>query len=113
MTAVVKVFAFAGVVQARAYGAQKVSDTFLMDKQPYLQAETLSITDGASTSSQAMPADTDFALVQVQPGKLVYFEVNAGDRAVAASSNSPYLKGDVRVKIGAGATFSFREWIPE
>lgn len=112
LTTTVRIFSYPGVVQAKAFGVQRVSDTFLMDKHPYLARETISCTDAAATSSAAAtcPADTDFVLVQVEAGKVVFCEVNATARQVDADTNSPYISGDVRMKAGAGTIFSFRDF---
>ena len=112
VTTAVRLFSFPGVVQAKAFGVQKVSDTFLMDKQPYLAREAITCTDSAATetSSSLCPADTDFVLIQVEAGKVVFLEVNSAARDVAADTSSPYISGDVRVKAGEGTIFSFRDF---
>jgi len=113
MATVVRCFSYAGAIQARAKGAQKVTDTFMMDDQPYLARQNITCDDAAATDTTAAlcPDKVDYVLLQVEPGKRVFYEVNPPGRTlVSADTSSPYIEGDQRVKVSPQTLFSFRDY---
>lgn len=110
MSTTVRIFAIAGAVIARSQGQQRAEDSFLMDKLPYLERWNITCTDSAATSTGAMPDHTDYVLIQVEPGKRVFYELNNSGNAITADTSSPFISDDVRVKAGPGHTLSFRDY---
>mgnify|MGYP001595232657 CR=1 FL=1 len=110
MTAVVRVFAYSRPVRIPSDGNQLHTDSSVTDKNPYLERWNLTATDASAVSTGSFPAYTEYALVQVEPAKRVFFEVNHLASSTAADTSSPYLTGDNRIKLGPNQWLTFREY---
>ena len=114
MSTEVKLFAYSGLIPAPVVAGNRLSyDSVQLLKNPYLAGEVLSSPDSATadTSSTATaPAETQIALVQVQPGKRVGYEVTPGGRdARIATAASPTLQGETTIQFGPGWVLSVIE----
>lgn len=112
MTTTVRLFTYSGLYNPPLTGGTQLTlDSVLMYKQPYLGSAKLSCTDVSPASSDptVAPQRTSIALMQVQSGKRVFYEVNTTGRSVAASSNSPTGEGNVTLEFGAGYSVSVLE----
>lgn len=111
MATAVHIFAHAGVVQVPlVQSTRKSDDATYMLRQPYLAREVLSAgATATSSSANTAPAGTSILLVQVADGGTIRYEVNAGNRSVAATSSSPRMSGEHVIEFPVGATLSVIE----
>ena len=115
MTTQVKLFCYAGLVSAPVVsGTRQSFDSVMMFKNPYLGSQALSSADtstAATSSAVSAPSGTEIALIQVQNGKRVGYEVTTGPEATlrVATSSSPTLAGDATVQFGPGWRISVIE----
>lgn len=112
MTAIVKIFTYKGMTSLK-----KISETNHNDdgvfvvKEPYIGSEKVTVESTAISSTAATAGTgTNVVRVQVEDGKKVAYEVNAGSRAVDASvDTSPVITGENYIECAEGATLSFIE----
>ncbi len=111
MTASVGIFFHSALIAApTVVGSSKTDDTVLLLKQPPLARDLLSCTSSDADTSDAAPAGTQIAYVQVQQGKRVYYEVTpAGHTPRAPDSGSPILEGNTILQCGPGWQIAARE----
>lgn len=114
MSAQVKLYTFLGLVPAPMSGGNTLHyDSVMMFKNPYLGGEVITSADtstAASSSAATAPTGTAIAMLQVQPGKRVGYEVTpAGFTERVATSSSPTVTGDQTIHFGPGWTISVIE----
>lgn len=110
MATTVWIFAHSGVISAPRSnaGGFLATDSISQLKQPYSARETLSCDIGAPSSSisATAPDKTGVLFIQVQPGKVIHYEVNPPNRSVVATTDSPRLTGDQLIQFGPEWTIS-------
>ena len=111
MTAAVRIFSFQGLVPAPVVAGDRLSyDSVQLLKWPALGRDLLSCDTSTPDTSEAAPAKTALALIQVEAGKTVYYEVIPDNYdLVAASSTSPTLSGQTTIQFGPGWRISVLE----
>lgn len=112
MTATVRVFSISGLLIAEAQSNRGYSDSVHVVKYPPLGRDLLSCDTSTADLSEASAAPTGsyLAVVQVEAGKTVYFEVNPpGIEAVEAGDTSPTLSGEQLLQWGEGWRLSVKE----
>ena len=103
-----RLFGYKGMVQTAVIEPKQYSsDNAFMLTQPYLWAQNLA-TNGATPVSSAIniPDSAGLVLVEIPLGQSVRYEINGGNRSVAASVNSPILLETARLPWPQGATIS-------
>lgn len=109
----VKMFAWAGLVSAPVVsGTRYATDSVQMFKHPYLGSERLVANTSSAVSSDAAsaPDNTNIALIQIEPGKRVTYEITPGGHTLkTATINSPTIQGDVTLHFGPGWRISVLE----
>ena len=113
MTAAVRLFAFQGLVPAPVVAGDRLSyDSVQLLKWPSLGRDLLSCDTGTADTSEASaaPDKTQLALIQVEAGKTIHYEVIPANYDVtAASSTSPTLSGQTTIQFGPGWRISVLE----
>lgn len=113
MTATVKIFSYKGMISVPLVRTDKPSnDSVYIPKEPYLAAEKLDVETGLASLSlpTTAPEGTTVFRVQVQDGKKVAYEMNAGTRNVAADPGlSPEISGENWIDAPQGAVLSLVE----
>ena len=112
MTAIVRVFGISGLLTAEVQSNRGVTDSVQMIKYPVLGRDLLTCDTGSADLSEttASPAGANLAMIQVQAGKTVHFEVipNAA-LAVTADTTSPTMSGQQLLQWGPGWRISVLE----
>ena len=115
MTAVVRLFAHAGMVAlpiASYSGQQSFHANFAL-KQPYLSRQMITADTGGAQTSNAALSDsehTKLLRVEIQPGKRVHYEVTpAGATLRVADTSSPILEGNDALEFHRGWLISLLE----
>jgi hypothetical protein len=112
MTAAVSLFCFGGLVTLPVVGGViNRSDSVQAHKEPVLGRDLLSCDTGTADASEtsAAPAKTEIALVQVQSGKRVYYEIATSGTVTEASTTSRIMEGSNTLPWGPGWTISVKE----
>lgn len=113
MAAVVRIFTVSGLVPAPVVAGDRLSyDSVQLIKWPLLGRDLLNCdTSTADTSdASAAPAATRMALIQVQAGKTVHYELFPENADVTAATDaSPTLSGQTTVEFGPGWRISVLE----
>lgn len=95
-------------------GTEGGTDSVQVLQQPYLWAQSLTVTDGGaavSSTAAAVPAGhsqdpTMMLRVEVPDGKIIGYEVNPANRSTVATANSPRASVAENIQFGAGWTLS-------
>ena len=113
MTAAVRLFTFQGLVPAPVVAGDRLSyDSVQLLKWPALGRDLLSCDTATPDTSDATsaPAKTSLALIQVEAGKTVHYEITPENYdAVVADSTSPTLSGQTTIQFGPGWRISVLE----
>ena len=112
MPADVRVFGISGLLTAEVQSNRGHTDSVQLIKYPVLGRDLLSCTTGATDISEttASPTGANLAMVQVQTGKTVHFEVIPANASVTnASTTSPTMSGQQLLQWGAGWRISVLE----
>jgi hypothetical protein len=113
MTAAVRLFCFQGLVPAPVVAGDRLSyDSVQLLKWPALGRDLLSCTTGATDISEATAAasKTALALIQVEAGKTIHYEIIPENAAVVeADETSPTLSGQTTIQFGPGWRLSVLE----
>lgn len=90
----VRVFAYAGVQQIPVNKPTQYSaDSIYTLDEPYIFAQTLSISGSAVSSSADTDSRTRILRIEVPDGQQIRYEINPPGRSVAAGSQSPSMSG--------------------
>ena len=115
MSAVVRIFTHAGITAAKvdAGGGRFSTDSVYFLKQPYLGSQTITATTAAAQSSDPATAGRGTTLVhiEVQPSKMIHYEINPPNRSANATTDSPTSSGKTSFEFGPGWTVSVLEAI--
>ena len=115
MTAAVSIFAFSGVTTIRVAGGVDLRyDSVQNHKEPILGRDLLSCTSVAADTSEASaaPAKTECALIQVENGKRVYYEIApAGHTLLTPGPTSRIMEGSNTITWGEGWRLSVVELV--
>lgn len=114
MTANVRIFIFSGTVTANVAAGNRLSvDSVQLLKWPEQGRDALTCDTGISDTSDPAqaPRDTSLAYVQVDPGKVVAYEVNPDGHVprTPTAGGSPRMSGDTMIQFGPGWTLSVVE----
>ena len=112
MTALVGLFTFGGLTTLPVVsGIVNRSDSVMAHKEPILGRDLLSCETGTADASEstAAPDKTEVALVQVQSGKRVYYEVSTSGTPTTANSTSRIMEGSNTLPWGPGWRISVLE----
>lgn len=112
MAATVRVFGISGLLTAEVQSNRGNTDSVQLIKYPVLGRDLLTCdTSTADTSTvAASPSGANLALVQVQAGKTVHFEVIPTTALeMTADTTSPTMSGQQLIQWGAGWRISVRE----
>lgn len=114
MTAIVRISMYASLITAPVAGSsgRLSTDSVGLLKQPRLGGEKLTVSNTSVPSLSATAASgTQLALVQVQPGKVVHYEVTPQPDAdiLPATDTCPTIEGSTIVNFGPGWRISFLE----
>lgn len=90
------------VSQPRQFG----SDSVYVLRQPYLNAQVISVSGVVADSAPYADPRARLLRVEVPDGQLVRYEINPPGRAIEASNSSPILSGHEQFYFRDGWTIS-------
>lgn len=111
----VRLYGHQGIVPLRVVEgeAQARSDSVFQLKQPYVWAQTISVSATAASSTAVTTPVSGFSndpttvlRIEVPDGSTVRYEINPPNRSTVAASVSPSLSGKDQLQFGAGYTIS-------
>jgi hypothetical protein len=112
MAAIVRIFGISGLLTAEVQSNRGHTDSVQLIKYPVLGRDLLNCTTTSSDVSElsASPSGANLAMVQVQAGKTVHFEViPTSYPLVEADETSPTMSGQQMLQWGPGWRISVRE----
>ena len=112
MTASVSLFTFSGLTTLPVVsGVTNRADSVQAHKEPILGRDLLSCDTSTADASEdsAAPAKTEVALIQVQSGKRVYYEISTSGTPTTATSASRIMEGSNTLPWGPGWRISVLE----